>query len=441
VASNRGGSEGKQAAGGPPLRGQGAAPKAHEHARGPDPYALDAAACVTLPSATQVQGRSLFSPDRKTRTLAIDIDAPSLEEDPFAARATDASLVPQSAEAVALEAAPFDDEVPATRADLAPLEDEEGAGTLSLSDIVALAEDEDDEATDSRRDTLLSASLLSDQAAPPFLAAREPRARTPPQGFALPRAPLVERKSYDPSALFEERSATAPHRAAATRVGALPSFVSQPSDDEDSDDVDAPDGGALATRGGGGSWIPPSVADDEDDDDDATLTAFDELASDGEPPPVVHRWKVVPTAISALDGAQPKAAAPPRGYSDAPPRALQTVIWRADQEAAERKKAGPAAPSRNPFWAPTDAGQQIDDDEEDDDLQSTEAQLPSSPRMAAAAYVSDAVAYLRSLSSFGAHLDDEVRAAFDERLLGCNERLRRALAILHTAEEEADDEP
>lgn len=286
---------------------------------------------------------------------------------------------------------------------------------------------------------------------------------SPSSAFEDPPLPSVERDDAvgDGAPVLEEPPA---REGASERTAARPSLASQPSgapappvvaapappgSDDGADDVAgerrpvaeaagesapaAPSPPPAAAVDEAAPWEEPSLVDEEADGEDRTVAPEVEDGAEDVLPPLLHKWKVVPTAIRELDKAPPPAPAGFAGEGRA--KALQTVLWSPEDEAAARAQQASGQRTQNPFWAPTDAAAL-----EDDPLESTEAAAPSDPRMAAAAYIHDAVAYLRSLSHFAAHLDDEVRHEFEGRVLGANEKLRRALAVLHSALDDAPDD-
>ncbi len=376
---------------------------------------------------------------------------------------------------------------PARRAPAAELDvagEPDDVVEISLSDMDAVSDADrlpemaDDDSDEDTHDTVvnlpLPASLQADAKEPPPARAPPPLGRRPTPGPTatktaakvapkppLPMATVIERRSHSPAALFDDDTASvtdprapagasdapldgaaaprapdvAPPRALASeRTAARPSLASHPSG-APSHNAAAEEPPALADAPApvpeAAEVAAPLDADDDgdaDDDEVVDATIAPELSdvSDDELPPLLHRWKVVPTAIRALERAPPAA---PAGFgAGEQTKSLQTVLWSPDDEAAARAEHA-SQRARNPFWAPTDVGI----DEPESLLESTEAAAPSEPHHAAAAYIHDAVAYLRSLSSFGAHLDDDVRRDFDSRLLGANEKLRRALTVLHSA--------
>jgi hypothetical protein len=110
------------------------------------------------------------------------------------------------------------------------------------------------------------------------------------------------------------------------------------------------------------------------------------------------------------------------------------MLWDGDDDDNDGPRGQPGTAPRSPLYEGTGAH------DADDGSELSREGPPLEPKQQAAAYIHDAIAYLRSLSSFGAHLDDEVRRDFNARAFGCTQKLRRALAVLHADNPVSDDD-
>lgn len=397
------------------------------------------------------------------------------------------------------EGARVDLRAPVPRGPAPPSHDDDAQDVveISLSDMESLPELADDDSQEDTHDTVVNLPLPPSLQRDAVVAPQPPQAQTADVASAkrarqsakppLPVATVVERRSHSPAALFDEDTASvtdperlrerqgntprggqrrrgpgddeapspvsmpaeapavavdAPTRSLASeRTAPRPSLVSQPSGDPHAVPADGRASAAAtvpvasAVPDEAGYWEDPSIVEADAAAGDETIAPDLSDVSHDDPPPLLHKWKVVPTAIKQLDSVAPAPAAAGSGGGELAKK-LQTVLWSPDDEAAARAEHAAAARARNPFWAPTDVGVDVDDE---DPLESTEAAAPSDPFHAAAAYVHDALAYLRSLSHFSAHLGDDVRQNFDARMLGATEKLRRALTVLQSGADEAAD--
>lgn len=187
---------------------------------------------------------------------------------------------------------------------------------------------------------------------------------------------------------------------------------------------------AIGAEADGGDGLDPDVTD-------PSLSAQREVE--------LHRWRIVPTLLAEIEQSGPG------GVEARPPplpdlRAVQTVLWSLDDERAQRAQSEPQPVGdgqqvHTVLWRPEDA-----EEPTGVELGAPVGDLPPPPSAAAAraaaVYIHDGVAYLRSLHAYAVHLDEDARREFMARALGAAEKLRRALALLHAApldDERGDD--